>query len=138
MGLFSRSKPEEKEYVSPPLEVKQFEDAPYARNTVAFPPKPEDLEKGSEWMKPVMIEVPTTSTEMVSTEITPPPPSLAWHTDPPTQPGLYWFTTLDSTDVQQCEIVQFGNRLSVINRRDDSCSYTDVIRLRRNWAGPIR
>lgn len=113
-----------------PMEVHErvhsIPDAPYARSTVAFAPKPDDLVQATEWTRPVPVVTPRAD-----------PLTVPWTHEEPKQSGVYWFVGAGQMKVGQCVVIDFGGRLCVRESRADSVKYTSVGMLDRHWAGPI-
>jgi hypothetical protein len=71
-------------------------------------------------------------------------PSVPWTSNPPTQPGLYWWR-MRGLERRLREVVQpklamvvlFGGTLSVRTRKGDSSAFVSVSALARDWAGPL-
>jgi hypothetical protein len=71
-------------------------------------------------------------------------PSVPWTSDPPAQPGLYWWRVRglerrlrEVVQPKLAMVVLFGGTLSVRTRKGDSSAFVSVSALARDWAGPL-
>lgn len=59
----------------------------------------------------------------------------SWSSDPPTEPGLYWFALIDSEGARRfCHVFEHRGAMCVIT----DGSPVPVAQMHRVWAGPLR
>lgn len=63
-----------------------------------------------------------------------------WSTDPPTEPGLYWFKLIDSDSLLRfCRVLRnIDGKLVLGSRNYDEEKFISLDDLHRVWAGPLR
>lgn len=62
-----------------------------------------------------------------------------WTNKAPTEPGLYWFSLIDSSGVRRhCEVCEIDGILCMATRNLDESKNLPVTRPHRVWAGPLK